>query len=194
MRIPRRLLSWSVLSVVLVCAGASGQQPFEGAKSQNTPATAQPAYAPRTVYEPVLSGAQFGSFTGFPFGGNSETAHLAQQYVKSDKEDEKREIRKKLSDMLTSEFDKHAQHQQKELADLEKEINRLRALLSKRLEAKSKIVERRLETVIQDAEGLGWNSPNTPRASGFGRGGSGGGWGFVQPPVVTTPPAAAKAP
>jgi hypothetical protein len=93
----------------------------------------------------------------------SESAALAQQYVKADKEDQKKEIRKKLSDLLSQQFDQHSQQQQKELEDLEKQIANLRSVLKRRLDSKSAIVERRLEQLVQEAEGLGWNAPGTPQ-------------------------------
>lgn len=128
MRTLRTLLSWSALTIVIVCAGVSGQEPL---KSQQ--------------------------------GGQAEAPLLAHQYVKSDKEEDKRELRKKLTDLLSKQFDQQAQRQQTELEDLDREIKRLRSLLAKRLDAKSKIVERRFEQLVQDAEGLGWNAPSNPR-------------------------------
>src|SRR5262249_8303304 len=94
-----------------------------------------------------------------PHGTHADSAQLAKQYVDSKKEDERREIRKKLTDVLTQQFDQQIQQQQKELEDLEKQIASLRAVLKKRVDAKSAIVERRFEQLIQDAEGLGWNAP-----------------------------------
>jgi hypothetical protein len=104
---------------------------------------------------------------------HQESSQLAKQYVDSKKEDERRDIRKKLTDLLTQQFDQQIQQQQKELEDLEKQIANLRAVLRKRLDAKSAIVERRIEQLIQDAEGLGWNAPGSPggpAANPFGAG------------------------
>jgi hypothetical protein len=90
---------------------------------------------------------------------------LAQQYVKAEKDDEKKEIRKKLTDVLGQQFNAQVQRQQKDLEDLEKQIASLRAVLKKRQDAKSTIVERRVEQLIQEAEGLGWTAPSTPHAN-----------------------------
>jgi flagellar motility protein MotE (MotC chaperone) len=95
----------------------------------------------------------------------SQTAGLAQQYVKAEKDDEKKEIRKKLTDVLGQQFNAQVQRQQKDLEDLEKQIASLRAVLKKRQDAKSTIVERRVEQLIQEAEGLGWTAPSTPHAN-----------------------------
>jgi hypothetical protein len=90
-------------------------------------------------------------------------AQLAKDYVKANKEDAKKEIRKKLTESLAKQFDQHLQHQQKELDDLEKQIASVKDVLKKRQAAKNEIVERRLEQLIREAEGLGWNAPGSPR-------------------------------
>jgi hypothetical protein len=101
----------------------------------------------------------------------SQAAELAQKYVKSEKESEKKEIRQKLTETLNQMFDEHMEQQQKELEDLEKQIAELRTVMKKRAGAKATIVDRRIEQMIQDAEGLGWNAPGGPHMNhmpGFG--------------------------
>lgn len=93
-----------------------------------------------------------------------QPAQLAKQYVEAMKEEEKREIRKRLAEMLSQQFDGHVKQQQKELEELEKQIASLKKVLQRRLDAKSTIVERRLEQLIHDAEGLGWNAPTSPHS------------------------------
>jgi flagellar motility protein MotE (MotC chaperone) len=96
----------------------------------------------------------------------AESARLAKQYAKSEKEEEKKEIRKKLGEVLGQQFDLHLQEQQKELDELEKQIANLKTLLKKRKDSRTTIIDRRLEQLVQDAEGLGWNTPGnrTPNA------------------------------
>ena len=93
----------------------------------------------------------------------AKSAQLAQRYVKADSEEKKREIRKELADVLSQQFDLHIKQQQKEVDELEKQIARLKSVLRKRLDAKNTIVERRVEQLVQDAEGLGWNAPGNAR-------------------------------
>jgi flagellar motility protein MotE (MotC chaperone) len=88
-----------------------------------------------------------------------QTGQLIKQYVKAEKEDDKKEIRKKLTDVLGKQFDAHMDKQQKELAELEKQIASLKTLLKKRQDSKSAIIEHRMDQLIRDAEGLGWNAP-----------------------------------
>jgi hypothetical protein len=54
------------------------------------------------------------------------------------------------------------EQQQKELADLERQMAELQNLLKKRQKAKSEIIDRRMDQLIQDAEGLGWTAPGSP--------------------------------
>ncbi len=100
--------------------------------------------------------------------GGPQPARLAEQYVKTEKESEKKELRQKMTEVLSQQFDQHLEHQQKELADLEKQIEELRATLKKRAGAKAAIVDRRVDQLIQDAEGLGWSGPGIPGAFGPG--------------------------
>jgi len=60
-----------------------------------------------------------------------------------------------------------AQSQQAELEELEKHVADLKALLKKRKDSRETIVERRLEQLIQEAEGLGWGSSKHPEPSPF---------------------------
>jgi len=90
---------------------------------------------------------------------------LVQQYVKA-KEEDKKEIRKKLAEALGKQFDAHMKQQQDELAALENQINDLKNIMKKRQEAKTTIIDRRLDQLIQDAEGLGWTAPGSPQHAG----------------------------
>ena len=157
-------LSWVAVS--------EGQQPL------SPPAVATPA--PKTQ-----SGVQ--DFRTWPMapGARQDSSHqavqLAQQYAKAAKEDEKKEIRKKLTEVLSQQFDQRLQQQQKEVDDLEKQIASLKDVLKKRTAAKATIVDRRIENLVQEAEGLGWNNPSSPHSmnpygGGFG-GYSGGSFG-----------------
>ena len=157
MNVVRNLALGLLLAGVITCGAVSAppQQP-----AQNQPSALGLYYSP------------------YATNVASPPAHLAKQYVDSKKEDEKRSIRKELTDVLTQQFDQQVQKQQKELDDLEKQIANLRSVLKRRLEAKSTIIERHIEQLIQDAEGLGWNAPGNPHygggfypspATGYGR-------------------------
>jgi hypothetical protein len=160
MNVASRLALGLVLAGTLTCVAISAPQ----------------VGAPRNVFYDPFQG---------PFNAPQESAQLSKQYVDSKKEDERREIRKKLTDVLTQQFDQQIQEQ---LEDLDKQITSLRAVLKKRLDAKSAIVERRIEQLIQDAEGLGWNAPGSPHGPAAGAFAPGYRIGFPQ----STPSSAAK--
>ena len=88
----------------------------------------------------------------------SQTGKLTQQYLNAQKAEEKQEIRTKLKDLVNQQFDVRMEQQKKELESLEKELTDLRALLKKRQDAKTAIVDRRIDQLIEDAQGMGWNA------------------------------------
>ncbi len=151
--------------------------------AQNT--VARPG--PGGVYIATPNPASFGLFPGQADPRN-EASQFAQRYVKAEKEEDKRDLRKKMDDVLSKQFDQHMQQQTNELKELEKQIDQLKATLRKRQEAKETIVRRRAEQLINEAEGLGWTAPSSPRggSSGFTgiapMGGAFGGRGSGLPP------------
>jgi hypothetical protein len=98
------------------------------------------------------------------YGTHQQATKLAHDYVKAEKEEAKRDIRKKLNEVLNQQFDAHLKQQKKELEELEKQLETLRSVLQKRQDAKEKIVERRFEQLVQEAAGLGWQD-GPPRAA-----------------------------
>jgi hypothetical protein len=146
MKMVRKLALGSLLAAALSWVALS-------ASAQN-----QPGYVPGYP-QPGAQNLLFSANN--PYQSQSQSAQLAKQYVDA-KEADKTEIRKHLLEALSQQFDQHIQEQQKELDDLEKKIAQLKAVLKKRIDAKSTIVERRAEQLIQDAAGLGWNTPSNP--------------------------------
>jgi hypothetical protein len=156
-----RLASFFVLAAALIGIPSYGQQPV-GKDEQSFPKSPLPGYgvkasSPVAGYT-VLDGS--GNHWFHQSQLNSKSAELAQSLVKSESQSEKNEIRKELNKVLTEQFDAHLSQQQKELEELEKQIAKLKGLIRKRLESKEAIVERRMEQLVQEAEGLGWAAPS----------------------------------
>jgi hypothetical protein len=147
MKIARSLMPGAVLAGMLVAVSlmtlpsATGQSPVKGSRNGGDNLWSGYVASPQQTLQ-------------------SQAHDLAQQYVKSEKEDDKKDIRKKLTEVLDKQFDLHLQEQQKELDELEKQVAKLKAVLRKRKDAKENIVERRFEQLVQDADGLGWNAPS----------------------------------
>jgi hypothetical protein len=127
-------------------------------------ALAVPAQTPPPAPSGADSKAEFAPFMAWsqPVHGQQRAAGLAREYVKAEKESEKKEIRQKMTDALSEQFDEHMKQQQAELEELEKQIAELRAVLKKRSTAKGTIVDQRIEQLIREADGLGWTAPGNP--------------------------------
>jgi hypothetical protein len=157
---PVRVLMFVSIGIgAMTCAVVFGQSAPEQAKQPLRPLPTVTTAPPGPGYV-VQELAPAGPNWFAPV--QDQSSQLAHEYFKAEKEEDKKEIRKKLADALAKEFDAHMERQQKELADLEKQINELRKLLKKRQEAKTAIIDRRMDQLIQDAEGLGWNAPGSP--------------------------------
>jgi hypothetical protein len=169
-------------AITVSCAIGYAQQPL------NTAAPMYPggAFAPFAQGSGSAYGAQIATFN-HPSGAD---AQLARKYVKAEKEEDKRELRKQITELLGKQFDQHVKQQENELDELEKQVASLKALLRKRKEARTTIIDRRLEQLIQEAEGLGWNTSSGPRG-GFG---ATSGRGAYSGTTTMTPEKATSAP
>jgi hypothetical protein len=102
----------------------------------------------------------------------AELAHaseeLLSQYAAADKPEEQKRLKAELRDALAKQFDVQRQQRELELARVQERIDKVREQLKKRHEARETIVDRRLDQLINDAEGLGWTAPAgaSPRAPG----------------------------
>lgn len=122
---------------------------------------------------------------------HSQSVTLAKQYAKAEKDDEKKDIRKKLTDVLNEQFDLQMKQQQKELEDLEKQVADLKTMLKNRADAKSAIVDRRIDQLAEEAKGLGWSTPSGVH-SFFTPGGAGFSFGHATPAPFVAPVAPKK--
>jgi len=69
----------------------------------------------------------------------------------------------KLTTVITEQFDQRQTAREQELAQLEQQLKKLRALHEQRAKEKKEIVQDRVKQLLRDASGLGWNS-NGPAA------------------------------
>lgn len=83
--------------------------------------------------------------------------------LRSDKPDsEKEAARKSLRDLLSTGFDQDLASRESELQDLESRVQKLRSQLDKRKAAKQEIIDLRLKTIQNEADGLEYPSTGTP--------------------------------
>lgn len=86
-----------------------------------------------------------------------ESAQLAHQLADETDSEKREDLRKKLSGVLELQFDASQKRRESEIAAIEKQLAKLKGTLKKRADARREIVERRLEQLTREADGLGWS-------------------------------------
>jgi hypothetical protein len=87
-----------------------------------------------------------------------EAHSLAQEYARSSNETDRAKTKAKLTDVLGKEFDMQQKRRNLELESLEAQVKKLRELMKKRNDARTVIVDKRLDQLVSQAEGLGWTT------------------------------------
>lgn len=95
-----------------------------------------------------------------------EAESLARQLADAGDEKQKAEIKEKLQDTLSRQFDAQQKARELEVARIEAKVKKLRDTITKRNEVRRTIIEKRFDQLQREADGLGWNSP--PTGAGFG--------------------------
>ena len=80
----------------------------------------------------------------------------ATRKLNSDDEQKRAEALKELEDALEELFDVRTESREKQIADLEKRLQTLRTQLTDRKTKKAEIVRLRIQTVVNEANGLGF--------------------------------------
>jgi hypothetical protein len=93
-----------------------------------------------------------------------EQSRIAQ-YAAATNEQERNKLKESLSKVLDRQFDLQQQMRKLELDPIEARVKRLRELIDKRNQARKTIVEKRLDQLLRDAEGMGWTPPGEPAAA-----------------------------
>jgi hypothetical protein len=84
---------------------------------------------------------------------------LVRQYGDNEDYAGREKLRTQLRDLLIKQFNVQQERRERELANVEKRLGKLREQLKKRTSARDTIVDRRLENLTSDADGLGWTPP-----------------------------------
>ncbi len=129
----------------------------------------------------------------------SEFANLVKQYLEA-KDDQKKLTRQRLVEALGKQYDEQRAQQKREIDDLQSQLKRLEDLMKKRDAARQQIIDRRIDQLVQEAQGLGWlpSAPGQPGTTGsaYGQqfGFAGGGRSYSYPGgIFTAPPRASFA-
>jgi hypothetical protein len=141
---------------------ASGQQPA----SADTPTTYTRNFPSSSSPFQMLGMRQDAEMAKLMNSENSaaqEVSRLLIDYRRTEKEEEKAKIKTKLGEALTKQFDHQQKRRDLELTRLEEKLKKVRALMKKRDEERKTIVEKRLDQLVREADGLGWAPPPGPR-------------------------------
>ena len=94
-----------------------------------------------------------------------EASHWMKEYAGAD-EDKRAKIKTKVQEALGKQFDAQQKRRDLELTRLEAQTKKLRELMKKRTDARTTIIEKRLDQLLREADGLGWASPHGPSIPG----------------------------
>ncbi len=92
-----------------------------------------------------------------------ELAHNADevlaQFVAAEKAEDQKRLKTELREALAKQFDVQRQRRELELKRIEERVQKLRDQIKKRNDARETIIDRRLDQLTNEAEGLGWGQP-----------------------------------
>jgi hypothetical protein len=134
-----------------------------GCLAVGSAAQQQPSPAP-DFGTPLPVGQNHGAYgSGFgvsPYsmgpGGSDPASQLARQIVDAKTEVEKEKLKDALKETLNKQFDSRQKHHEKEIADLEAQLKKLKEMVAKRQENKKEIIDEKLKQLEREARGLGW--------------------------------------
>jgi hypothetical protein len=88
-----------------------------------------------------------------------QSQQLIADYGQTEDYEKRESLKKQLREVLVKQFDLQRQRRESELSRVEERLTKLREQLKKRNDSRNSIIDRRLENMISDAEGLGWGPP-----------------------------------
>ena len=105
-----------------------------------------------------------GNFAMRPVDRNpNSVANLMKKYKQAEEASDKEDIVDELRKQLKEAYDASLASHEKNLEQMEAKLKKLREQLDKRRAAKNKIVDLRIEVLVNEAEGLGWPDKRSSR-------------------------------
>jgi hypothetical protein len=151
----------SVISLA-VLAGAlalSGHRPAVGQARAPGPAPAGPNFVQPVPAIPgpvATSDPELAKILEDESSLDGQVHDLVGEYAATQDEGKRAAIKAKLAPLLDKQFDLQQKRRELEVARLEAQIKKVRDLMKKRAEGQKSIVEKRLDQILRDADGLGW--------------------------------------
>jgi hypothetical protein len=88
---------------------------------------------------------------------------MVARYATTETAAERKDMAAALRNTLAKQFDAQRQRRELELRRIEDQVRKLRDQIKKRDEARDTIIDRRLDQLLNEAEGLGWAPATGPR-------------------------------
>jgi hypothetical protein len=131
-----------------------------------------------TAQDAMPKGALWGGNSNVPFGmapqhrdpevaklidaevtAEREVNRLTKEYAKTEGNEARTKVKEKLAVALEKQFGAQQKRRDLELDRVEKQVKKLRDLMKKRDEERKAIIDRRLDQLVREADGLGWAPP-----------------------------------
>jgi hypothetical protein len=85
-----------------------------------------------------------------------EADQLARALGEAKSDTERDKIKTQLGELLKQQFDQRQKRHEREIADLEAQVKKLKDLVAKRQENRREIIAQRLDQIVRESQGLGW--------------------------------------
>lgn len=127
----------------------------------------QPSSATQRIQPPLIPAIDFGG--GAASEDNSGTVErkvneLVGKWKAAQNESDRGKVQQELRTALKAQFHANFTSHEKEIKQLEAEVQRLREHLELRRKKQDEIVESRVQQLLREAQGLGWGTQPTPQA------------------------------
>jgi hypothetical protein len=96
----------------------------------------------------------------------NESEELVGRFAETDNAADRKQVAGELRQTLAKQFDVQRKRRELELSRIEERVRKLRDQIKKRDDARETIIDRRLDQLINEVEGLGWTPPAGPRGAG----------------------------
>jgi hypothetical protein len=118
---------------------------------------------------PAEDDPEMGELANVEAQASQESAELLSRYAATENAADQKELKAKLRTALEDQFRVQLKRQQIELARIEERVRKLREQFKKRNDTRDTIIDRRLDQLINEAEGLGWTQPSgaVPQSSSW---------------------------
>ena len=96
---------------------------------------------------------------------NAKLGGLSRELKAADSDSVKSILQDEIRELLESEYDRHLKKQQTKLDEMEQRLEKLRQQFNKQKDAKEKLVEMRMTSIVSDAEGINWPTEQSKNPS-----------------------------